>query len=152
MHVSSAVVTETLPIYLSLVKAFFSILFIEEPEIGLHPGLQFIISRLFIKLVNFNKKLFPIIIATHSGTIVQHINNMVFLNLNPDKNTLLEQYNLQKDDLIDDKDIYIYQFRNVNGNSVVKKIIWHDKNGFLIDTFVDTFDYLLQMTVNISDK
>jgi predicted ATPase len=152
MHVCSAVVTETLPIYLSLSKGLFSYLFIEEPEIGLHPALQIIMSRLLVKLVNFNNKMTPIIIATHSVTIVQYINNMVLLNLQSDKDKVLKQYNLQQNELIDKKDIHMYQFRKINGQSVVEKIAWYDEEGFFVDTFIDTYDDFLQMIVNISGK
>lgn len=138
MNISSAVITEISPLYLFLKYGIINkTLFIEEPEISLHPELQQKISKIMIRMVNNNKSLF---ITTHSDTIVQHINNMISLDNNSEENKkyLFNKYNYDKLDTISKDKIRMYQF-NVNKDSQETNIEKLECNqyGFTLPTFND---------------
>ena len=138
MNISSAVITEISPLYLFLKYGIINkTLFIEEPEISLHPELQQKIGKIMIRMVNNNKSLF---ITTHSDTIVQHINNMISLDNNSEENKkyLFNKYNYGKLDTISKDKIRMYQF-NVNKDSQETNIEKLECNqyGFTLPTFND---------------
>lgn len=134
MYLSSGVVTEMTPLLLYLKYVNFDTLIIEEPEMCLHPKLQWALTRALIKATHKYKKF---ILTTHSEAIVQHINDMIKLNQNEDRVELQEEFNYQDDDLISQNDVSIYQFIvNENNKTEVKKVPYTDK-GFVVTTFVD---------------
>ncbi|MEI0491499.1 AAA family ATPase [Brachyspira intermedia] len=141
MYLSSAVVTELTPLYLFLKYGFIiNKLFIEEPEISLHPQLQQQLTRLFIKLVNTGT---DITITTHSDTIIQHINNMIKLNNNKEdiKKELMKKYNYNEDDLISEDKVRMYQFDIKEDGFTDVTEIKCSKYGFQTTTF---HNYLIQ--------
>ena len=135
MYLSSAVITETAPLYLFLKYGFIKERFImEEPEISLHPELQQQLTRVFIKLVNRH---INILITTHSDTIVQHINNMIKLNSNNEerKKYLMNKYGYDDDDLISEDRVRMYQFDiEEDGFTKVTKLE-SSEYGFEVPTF-----------------
>ena len=135
MYLSSAVITETAPLYLFLKYGFIKERFImEEPEISLHPELQQQLTRVFIKLVNRH---INILITTHSDTIVQHINNMIKLNSNNEerKKYLMNKYGYDEDDLISEDRVRMYQFDiEEDGFTKVTKLE-SSEYGFEVPTF-----------------
>ena len=140
MHVSSSVVTEIAPLALFLQYGVLQdTLFMEEPEISLHPQLQQQIARLLIKLVAPDSGGKQVFITTHSDTIIQHINNMIKLANNPTKNQkeLLKEFNFEEDDIINFDRIRMYQFdvqRDTNNKTIVKPLK-STKYGFEVPTF-----------------
>ena len=51
-----------------------SILFIDEPELNLHPKNQILVARVFGKMINAGLRL---VVSTHSDYIIREINNMI---------------------------------------------------------------------------
>lgn len=144
MHLSSGVVTELAPLMIMLkYHTPIETLFIEEPEMGLHPALQLEMAKVLIKV---HSKNIPLFVTTHSDIILQHINNMIKLNSQDDrmKQRLMEQYGYTHDDIIAGADIAMYQFDvdNDAGKSNVRELSC-DKYGFIVPTFNNTLKDLL---------
>ncbi|WP_143277865.1 AAA family ATPase [Brachyspira sp. G79] len=134
-YLSSAVITETAPLYLFLKYGFIKERFImEEPEISLHSELQQQLTRVFIKLVNRH---INILITTHSDTIVQHINNMIKLNSNNEerKKYLMNKYGYDDDDLISEDRVRMYQFDIEEDGFTKVTELESSEYGFEVPTF-----------------
>ena len=145
MHLSSGVVTETTPLISALSgQGYESSYFIEEPETGLHPKLQHVISRCIIRIVNSNKN---VVISTHSDIIVHHINNMIKLthSNNKDVPAFLEKNGYDEDDLLSLDNVGVYQFviHPETSQTIAEQII-ADEYGFGIPAFNDEFEKLLK--------
>ena len=142
LYVSSSIVSEISPLLLLFKSNIdFKSMIIEEPEAHLHPYLQKMISRLIINLVNRG---IPIWITTHSDTILQHINNMIMLKNNPEVNNLLSKYGYKKEDLLDEKDVSMYQFNLKEDGSSTLLSLDAGKFGFAVPTFNDAIDELVK--------
>ncbi len=50
------------------------LLFIDEPELNLHPKNQILLAKIFVKMINAGLRL---VISTHSDYIIREINNMI---------------------------------------------------------------------------
>ena len=112
---------------------------------NLHPQSQQMIARTLIKLVNGQM---PVIVTTHSDTIVQHINNMVKLHNLPEarRQTLIKRFGFDPDDLISADNVSMYQFDvQDNGKTIVKALKCGDY-GFEVPTFYDPLEILLKQT------
>lgn len=141
MFVSSGVITEMTPLLMFLkYKNGFSTLMMEEPEMCMHPKLQWLITRALIQLVNANMN---IIITTHSDTILQHINNMIKLTKNNNKMTLMKEYNYNEKDLIKEDTVRMYQFDVENHCTTVTRLV-SNEYGFVASTFNDMLTSLLE--------
>ena len=118
-------------------------LFIEEPEIELHPELQLSMARVLIRICNQHT---PVFVTTHSDTIIQHLNDMIKLNGLPEKKRveLMERFSYEASDLIAPEDVAIYQFDNQpNGKSTLQRLSANEY-GFEVPTFNDTLMKILQ--------
>ena len=72
---SSAVKTlAPLVFYLRHTAGQFNILFVDEPELNLHPKNQILLAKIFVKMINAGLRL---VISTHSDYIIREINNMI---------------------------------------------------------------------------
>lgn len=110
MHLTSGVVTELTPLLLMLkYHSPMETLFIEEPEMGLHPALQHEMAKVITELCSNGIFLF---VTTHSDTILQHINNMIKLSNRGDKEQelLMKEYGYTRDDVVSCADVAMYQF------------------------------------------
>jgi len=141
----SAVVTEMSPLYLLLKNKsdFFNFDFIcyEEPEMCLHPQLQQMMARILIRLANAGVN---ITATTHSDIIIQHVNNMIKLGNNSNRDELMSKYGYEKEDLIKDLDIAMYQFvENGDGTTSLEELK-RGKYGFAVPTFNDALDKILE--------
>lgn len=120
MFISSGVITEMTPLLLMLkYKKDMGALMMEEPEMCLHPKLQWLIARGLIQIANTGTQ---VIITTHSDNILQHINNMIKLSNNDDKKKLMDEYNYKIEDLITENRINIYQFDVKNHETIISKL------------------------------
>lgn len=145
MFLSSDVVKQMTPLLAILKHQTMDALFIEEPEMSLHLELQQMMARALIKLANAGM---PVIAATHSDTILQHVNNMIKLHNLPAarKQTLMERFQLDADDPISADKISMYQFDvQDNGKTVVQALKCGDY-GFEVPTFYDPLETLLEQT------
>lgn len=143
MSISSGVVTETTPLIAALNSyRNMNTLFIEEPEICLHPKLQHSMARCIVQIMNKHTN---VIVSTHSDIIIQHLNNMIRLNSTKkqERDSMLEKYGYIRDDLLSVSDISVYQFVSVDGNMSVSELIEGDEFGFGIPAFNDEFERIL---------
>lgn len=83
---SSAIKTlAPLVFYLRHSAGQFNLLFVDEPELNLHPKNQILLAKIFVKMINAGLHL---VISTHSDYIIREINNMIMadgLNKEGDK-------------------------------------------------------------------
>jgi ABC-type multidrug transport system ATPase subunit len=82
------------------------ILFIDEPELNLHPENQIKIARLLVRLINSGINLF---ITTHSSSIIKEFNNLVMLSNNfPEKEAMMKAFGYTPADILHEKDLKAY--------------------------------------------
>lgn len=138
LYITSAVVTEITPIILFLKYMRIASFLIEEPEISLHPQLQWQMARLMIRIVNAGV---PIFVTTHSDIIIQHINNMIKLQKAPGQEDTAAKLGYQKEDSLREEDVALYQFDAGNKGTVVKRLPCGEY-GFEATTFYRTLKML----------
>ena len=119
LYVTSGVVTEITPLLLMLQDNRMGTLMMEEPEMCLHPKLQWILTRVFIKLYHRNT---PVFITTHSDIILSHINNMIHLYGKSNKEKLLNEFGYDEEDIINPVEVRVYQFTSEKGATVIQKL------------------------------
>lgn len=142
LYVASSIVTEISPLLLLFKSDInFKTLIIEEPEAHLHPELQQKMAKLIINLVNSG---IPVWITTHSDTILQHINNMVKLKKNDEVNTLMEEYNYTKKDLLNPEEVSMYQFIPTGIGKTKLEQLKCTKYGFVVPTFNNALEKIVR--------
>lgn len=145
MFLTSDVVKEIAPLILTLQYLDTDVLFIEEPEMSLHPKLQQAMARTLIKIANVGT---PVLAATHSDTILQHVNNMIKLNNLPQARRVkfMTRYGFDADDPISAENVAMYQFDvQDNGRTTVTRLSCGEY-GFEVPTFYDPLKKLLEQT------
>lgn len=153
LYVSSGVVTELASLVLALRYGNPKELFIEEPEISLHPQLQLLIARVMVRITNEGTNLF---VSTHSDTIIQHLNNMIKLANIPNENrkeALMKKYGYRKEDLLNTSEIGMYQFTvdHKAQETTVTQLV-PEEYGFRVPTFSKTFKDLISETADLEDE
>lgn len=135
LYVTSGVVTEITPLILFLKYVDLTTLLIEEPEISLHPQLQWQMARVLIRLSNMG---LPVFVTTHSDLILQHVNNMIKANKMKNKEAFLQASDYEEEDLLDRDNIRVYQFDvQENHRTKIQQLPCGDY-GFEAITFYDT--------------
>lgn len=148
MFVTSGVVTELTSILLFLQYQNIRTMLIEEPEISLHPQLQWQMARVLIRLKNAGV---PVFVTTHSDIILQHINNMIKASELADKEEFLKNTEYDKDDLLERDEVGVYQFDvKENQKTQVTKLACGDY-GFEAMTFYNTLEKLNQQICEIEN-
>lgn len=147
MYLASAVVTEITPLYLLCKYShMISQLFIEEPEMCMHPQYQVIVARI---LVRMHHEGVSVMATTHSDIIIQHINNMIRVKKSDKRQELMEKFHLEESDLLDAENIGLYQFVSNDGfRSEVVELQANDL-GFETPTFSNAFEKMLGLTYEI---
>ena len=139
LYLSSGVVAEVAG-FLSLLKfeQFERICIYEEPEMCLHPALQWKMARVLVKLVNAGFKVWA---STHSDIIIQHINNMIKLSNYPDgeREQLQKERGYDEDDVISSDKVRMYQFDVASDHKTDVRLLGSGINGFRIPTFGRVF-------------
>ena len=75
---SSAIKTlAPLVFYLRHSAGRYNVLFVDEPELNLHPKNQILLAKVFVKMINAGLRL---VISTHSDYIIREINNMIMVD------------------------------------------------------------------------
>lgn len=139
MFVTSAVVTEMAPLLLFLQHENIGTLLMEEPEISLHPELQWAIARVLIRLINEGV---PVFVTTHSDIILQHINNMLRLQNRKNTDSFLNKMGYERQDLISREEVAVYQFDVQNRKyTKITRVLCGDY-GFEAMTFYHTLEKL----------
>lgn len=151
LRTTSAVVTEVSPLYLLLKNSVtFDIksIYYEEPEMCLHPQLQQVIARVLIQLANANINL---TVTTHSDVIIQHVNNMIRL-ARIQSFELMQRYGYQKEDLIKNLDVSMYQFiENEDGTTTLEELKCGNY-GFEVSAFNDALDNILEEIYSLQEE
>ena len=149
LRVVSAVVTELSPLILLLKhRQQLNSFYYEEPEMCLHPKLQQKMGRILGRIVNAGINM---TITTHSDIILQHINNMIKLARHPQCAELCRKLGYGKSDLLDPGQIKVYQFESKNNRKTVVKELLCEDNGFVIPTFNDALDRIMDESYEIQE-
>lgn len=149
LRVVSAVVSELSPLILILkhfgkVKTFYY----EEPEMCLHPQLQNRIANIICKLVNCGT---DIIVTTHSDIIIQYINNMIALSNRVDKEQIYQKLGYSENDILDSNKVSVYQLESKDDNVTKVEKVPCGKNGFVVDSFNDALDKIMNEAYTIQE-
>jgi predicted ATPase len=82
------------------------ILFIDEPELNLHPENQLKIARLLVRLIHSGIYVF---ITTHSDYIIKELNNLLMLAGDfPDKDAVMKEFGYTPDEILPEEDFKGY--------------------------------------------
>ncbi len=144
LHLTSSTVKSlsVLVLYLRHVANFGDIIFIDEPEINLHPENQRKLARIIAELSNLGLKL---IVSTHSDYFTKELASLIMLSKNfENKKELLEEFELIENELIKKETISIYSSSR-NGQIKEEKI-----NGFGIE--VEYFDSVIDNQSQMFNK
>ncbi len=100
----------SLVFYLRYFAAKGQTLFIDEPEINLHPDNQRKIARFLAKLSNAGIKIF---LSTHSDYLLREFNTLLMLNKSSDEtDKLMEKYGFKKEEVLSHKNVGAYLFKD----------------------------------------
>ena len=95
-----------------------STLFIDEPELNLHPDNQRLISRIIAQIVNAGIKVF---VSTHSDYIIRELNNLILLKKfeGEDKTKeLMVRYGYSEKELLSPDKVGVYSFEHIEDGKV----------------------------------
>jgi len=82
------------------------ILFIDEPELNLHPANQRKMARLFVRLIKAGIKVF---VTTHSDYIIKELNNLIILGHQfEDRESIMKKYKYTEEDVLDKSQVKVY--------------------------------------------
>lgn len=125
LYLSSSMVNELTPI-LEILMAEDKRRFIiyDEIETSLHPAKQVEMARLLNRMNNAGYKL---IVSTHSDTMATKLNNLFMLSFEEiteeQRQKKLDKLHLTKDDLLQNKNVHVYQFINgKDGTTTVSEL------------------------------
>ncbi len=152
MYLASSMINEVAPIALAITsKNYFKRMIIDEVEASLHPQKQLELVRFFNRL---NNKGMQLMISTHSDTFVSKLNNLYVLSekVKTKGEDILKKFNLEKSDLIDATNLYVFEFRNLaNGKSIVNEIKPDKTMGYQFDLFTESAMQLYDEAVKIGE-
>lgn len=126
------------------------VLFIDEPEITLHPKNQIKLTEAFGMAVN---KGLNVVMATHSPYIVDHINNLILGYEAVKKNKkgslkVLEEYGIKKESLINPDSVAAYEFKE---NGEVVDVFNRDEGFIDWETFGEYSDKLSEIGYELNE-
>ncbi len=147
MYLASAIVTEITPLYLLCKYRYgMSQMFIEEPEMCMHPKLQVMVARVLVRLCNMG---ISVTMTTHSDIMIQHINNMLRVKNSHKKQELMAKYKIEEQDLLGTEEVGVYQFSCQGNDSSQVVELKAGEMGFETTTFSDAFEEMLELTYDI---
>ena len=147
LRLTSAVVTELSPLILILKhKNQIDSLCYEEPEMCLHPQLQYKMGKIIGRMVNSGIEM---IITTHSDLILQHINNMIKLLKRKDKKEVCRKLGYTSKDLLAYDDVRVYQFETKMKERTEVKELLCGEDGFVVPTFNNALDLIMDEAYEI---
>ena len=136
LHISSSTVKSLtgLVFYFRYYAMKNDVIFIDEPELNLHPDNQIKLTHILAKAVNSGIK---IVISTHSDYIIKEFNNLIMLN--SDKTgKIIKELNYDKNCVLDKNKVGAYYFPF--GNNTVIKELEVSKTGISVESIDNTID------------
>lgn len=142
---SSAVKTlAPLVFYLRHTAGHFNILFVDEPELNLHPKNQILLAKIFVKMINAGLRL---VISTHSDYIIREINNMIMADgLNKAGDEILKKMGYDESLCLSQDKFAPYLFqKNAKGKVIVEPLAV-DRYGFNMPSIDDAINQQNEVT------
>lgn len=143
---SSSAIKTLAPIvfYLRYIAWHSNILFVDEPELNLHPMNQIILAKIFVKMINAGLRL---IISTHSDYIIREINNMIMADrLNEQGNKIVKHMGYDKTLCLSSELFAPYLFKMTDTGNVVVSELEVDKYGFSMPSIDDAINQQNEVT------
>lgn len=129
-------------IYINSLAKKNDILFIDEPELNLHPSKQILMARILANIANLG---IDVLVTTHSDYIVKEINNLIMLSNDfSKKDELLKKYNYKNSDILTPNKVKAYYTKK---QSIKEAKI--DKYGIDMELFDDTIANLNKISNDI---
>lgn len=138
LHFSSSTVKTLfgLVFYLQHLAKRGDYLFIDEPELNLHPDNQRQVARILAQLVNAGLK---VVVSTHSDYFVRELNNLIMLKKGfTGADILQKEYGYQDNELLDASQISAYLF----DDKKISLMEMDDDEGIVAQTFDDVINKL----------
>lgn len=147
LRLASAVVTELSPMTLILkhvngIEKFYY----EEPEMCLHPQLQYKMGKIICRAVNSG---IDMIITTHSDIILQHINNMIKSSKSEERIKICEELGYTEQDLLSTEQVKVYQLESKAGAKTEVKELSCGEDGFIVPTFNNALNVIMDEAYKI---
>lgn len=142
---SSAVKTlAPLVFYLRHTAGQYNVLFVDEPELNLHPKNQILLAKIFVKMINAGLRL---VISTHSDYIIREINNMIMADgLNKAGDEILTKKGYDESLCLPQDKFAPYLFqKNVKGKVTVEPLEV-DRYGFNMPSIDDAINQQNEVT------
>ncbi|MBE6004901.1 MAG: ATP-binding protein [Lachnospiraceae bacterium] len=121
LYIASSMIGEVTPIIECIMDGYsFEYIIIDEIESSLHPKKQREVARLLNRMRNIG---YELLVSTHSDSMAAYINNLLIASRKELGEQALEKIGLSREDLLVDKDVRFYEFRNSeDGRSEVKEL------------------------------
>lgn len=142
---SSAVKTlAPLVFYLRHTAGQFNILFVDEPELNLHPKNQILLAKIFVKMINAGLRL---VISTHSDYIIREINNMIMADgLNKAGDEILAKMGYDESLCLSQDKFAPYLFQKNAKGKVTVEPLEVDRYGFNMPSIDDAINQQNEVT------
>lgn len=142
---SSAVKTlAPLVFYLRHTAGQFNILFVDEPELNLHPKNQILLAKIFVMMINAGLRL---VISTHSDYIIREINNMIMADgLNKAGDEILTKMGYDESLCLPQDKFAPYLFQKNAKGKVTVEPLEVDRYGFNMPSIDETINQQNEVT------
>lgn len=136
---SSAVKTlAPLVFYLRHTAGQYNVLFVDEPELNLHPKNQILLAKIFVKMINAGLRL---VISTHSDYIIREINNMIMADgLNKAGDGILAKMGYDESICLSQDKFAPYLFQKNTKGKVKVEPLTVDRYGFNMPSIDDAIN------------
>lgn len=142
---SSAIKTlAPLVFYLRHSAGQFNLLFVDEPELNLHPKNQILLAKFFVKMINAGLRL---VISTHSDYIIREINNMIMADgLNKASDKIFTNMGYDESLCLSQDKFAPYLFEKNSNGKVNVKPLEVDRYGFNMPSIDDAINKQNEVT------
>ena len=142
---SSAIKTlAPLVFYLRHSAGQFNLLFVDEPELNLHPKNQILLAKVFVKMINAGLRL---VISTHSDYIIREINNMIMADgLNKAGDKRIAEMGYDKSLCLSQDKFAPYLFEKNQKGKVKVALLEVDRYGFEMPSIDEAIDKQNEVT------